>query len=531
MNARQFATALRTHEERWLWIVPLGFMFVVSIYFITRYGGLWAEADSTTFTNVIRPIISERRLIPTHGLVYPNGYTYQAVSMWIIALTGLDILTLQQLIYPLVSVLIVLPAWALYRELTGSARGATLTTILLLMQPEFLFVILRSSHEKLTRALMLLCLLLLVRSFQLRGQPWLWAIHIALFYLCIFAFIASNNLMAHSFIVAVVMVLLLSLLLSYWRGKHLLLQADIAWQLVYITLICSGLVYVFTFYAYPPAQHDLEVLRTLADRLALLFLDVQQTGGQGTTNAYATVEAAWVSLPVYFLVSLANWIVLFSSFIIWVGQGWCWLVRGTPPPSLGAWLLWLCYAAFACQGALSVVADASGALSSNLQHRIFPSFAIVAVAVVGRALVQWQSHNRLWLLRGGLALLFAMVAVFSVWKASNEPLLSNKWTFYRTAELDALSWSDQHLSRANIWSEFDERLVMAFANAYGDSAHGNSIVGYLHPGIRYMLLSPIIRLRSTRLQRPLPVPSDALRIYDNGAAELYHIRPQTPYQR
>src|SRR5215470_3519017 len=186
-----------------LWIGPLLYMLFVGLYFVGRYGRQWAEADSTTFINVIRPIIQEGRLVPVQGALYPNGYAYQAISAFIVGLSGIDLVTLQQIGYPLIAPLVVLPAWMLYRELTGSARGATITTILLFTQPEFLFVILRSSHEKFTRTLMLLCLYLLVRSFKLREQPWLLTKHVALFYIVTFAFIASNNLLAHSFIFAV----------------------------------------------------------------------------------------------------------------------------------------------------------------------------------------------------------------------------------------------------------------------------------------------------------------------------------------
>ena len=140
--------------------------------------------------------------------IYSNGYAFQAISAFIMAITGLDLATLQQLVYPLVAALVVLPAWALYRELTGSARGATLASLLLFTQPEFLFVILRSSHEKFTRTFLLLCLFFLVRSFKMRDRPWLFAMHVGLFYLTAYAFIASNNLLAHSFIFAIAVALI-----------------------------------------------------------------------------------------------------------------------------------------------------------------------------------------------------------------------------------------------------------------------------------------------------------------------------------
>jgi hypothetical protein len=503
-------------------------MFVIGVYFIARYAGKWAESDSTTFTNIVRVFAQEGRLVPIEGQVYPNGFAYQAISTFILSLTGLDVATLQQLIYPLVSSMVVLPAWLLYRELTGSARGATITTILLFTQPEFLFVVMRSSHEKFTRTLMLLCLYFLVRSFKLRNRPWMLAMNDGLFYLAAFAFIASNNLLAHSFIFAIAIALSLGWMLVK-RHADREQSSYVLRRLFYATLICLVLVYVFTFYTYPPAQHDLAVLRGIGDRIGALFLSTDST----TTNAYAPVAAAWVSpaFITYFAVSVANWIILAASGTIWLYQGLRWFIRGKPPKTREAWLLWLLFVAFAAQGVLAVLADVSGALSGNLQYRLFPSLATVAVALVGSTLVQWRPRR--WGRPIVLGLSFALfcIAILSVFKATNEPMLSNKWIFYRPDEIVALTWSDLHLENAEIWTEYDERLVDAFRTERANSVNRNRfITDPVQPTTRNMILTSITRLRSSRLERVLPVPPDALRVYDNGVAELFHLRPLTPYQ-
>jgi hypothetical protein len=516
--------------SHWLLLGPLLYMVVVGLYYVGRYGGQWAESDSASFTNAIRAFARAGRLIPVEGEVYPNGYAYQAISTFIIALTGLDAQTLQQLVYPLVASMLVLPAWVLYRELTGSARGATLTTVLLFTQPEFLFMILRSSHEKFTRTLTLLCLYFLVRSFKLRNRPWLFATHVGLFYLAAFALIASNNLLAHSFIFAVATALLLGWLLVK-RNADLQQSRYILQRLLYTMVICLGLAYVVTFHVYSPAQHDLLILQSISDRMAALFLDVQSTGGQGATSPYTQVQTAWISLYVYFLGSIANWIILATSFAIWTRQGMRWLWRGEAPKTQVSSLLWLFYAAFAVQGVLSVVADVSGVLSSNLQHRLFPSFSTIAVALVGTALAQWRPRRFAQAIQLGLTIGIFCIAILSVLKATNEPALSNKWTFYRSGELAVLKWSDAHLQNAEVWTEFDERLVVALSTARERSTNQNGfITSPLRPTTDNMILSSITRLRSSRLHHLLPVPPDTFRVYDNGEAELYHVRPRTPYQ-
>jgi hypothetical protein len=194
--------------------------------------------------------------------------------------------------------------------------------------------------------------------------------------------------------------------------------------------------------------------------------------------------------------------------------------------------MWLFYAAFGAQGALSIVADSSGVLSSNIQHRLFPSVSIIAVGIVGTALAQWRPRRFATQLKLLLTAGIFCVAILSVMKATNEPVLSNKWTFYRSSELAALDWADAHLENARIWIEYDERILVALNTVRSESDNGNGFaMGRLDPTIRNILLSEITRYRSSRLSFPLPVPPDAHRVYDNGEAELYHLRPETYFQR
>lgn len=511
----------------WLCIGLLIYMALVGFYFVFRYQGQWAESDSTAFNRAIRALIDEGQLVPAHGDVYPNGYAYQVISAFIVALTDLNTSELQQLIYPIIAALVALPAWITYRELTGSGRGAAIATILLFTQPEFLFVILRSSHEKFTRTLLLMCLFWLARSLKHRHRPGLFAAHIVLFYLVTFTFITSNNLLAHSFIFAVAVTLLLGWVIER-RSSTSARSSQLTQRLTYAVIICLGLTYIFTFYAYQPAQHDLLVLQNVWDRIAALFLDVQRR----PTNAYAQVASGWVSLPIYFLVSIANWLILATSFYIWARQGWRWISHRTTSATQIDRLIWLLYGAFAIQGALSVISDASGSLSSNLQHRIFPSFSIIAVALVGKALAHWHPQRFRPSIKFGLSVVIACIAGLSVLKATNDPALSNKWTFYRAYELSALDWTDAHSQHSEIWTEFDERLTTALAMAKSESQNQNRyIAARTKETTSDFLLTSITRLRSTRLQATVPVPPDALQVYDNGEAQLYHRRPLTPYQK
>jgi hypothetical protein len=126
----------------------------------------------------------------------------------------------------------------------------------------------------------------------------------------------------------------------------------------------------------------------------------------------------------------------------------------------------------------------------------------------------------------------ACIGLLSTAKAINEPLVSNKWTFYEPTEIAALDWGEAHLKQANIWTDYDERLVVAVGTTRSNYANGNDFQGYgVKPWTRSLVVSTITRLRSSRLGSHVPLPADALRVYDNGAAEFYHLRSETPYQR
>ena len=517
-------------QASWLWLAPLYVAALAAAYFTGRFGGRWADSDSGSFSQWIRLLLDEGRLLSSTDVVYSNGYAFQVISAFAITIGGFDVGALQQVIFPFVAALVTLPAWLLYREVTGSARGATIASVLLLAQPEFLFVLLRGSHEKFTRAFMFMALYCLIRGFRLRDQPLLLAAHIGLFYLCAYAMIASNNLLANSFIAAMVLAGFLGWLMSrFW--PQLRLQGNIlVHRLLSVTLIALGLVYLSMFYIYEPAIHHLNVYQLFWQKISALFLDVE---GKSTrpSVAYEYIASGWVNLGVYFVLSIANWIVLVASSLVWCRQGWRWLWRREQPASEGVWLLWLLYAAFAVQAVVSAIIDSTGVMSANLQLRLYPTISMLAVAMVALALARWRPRRPDPSRSLALGALVLCLAGLSMLKATNEPVFSNKWTFYRADEMMALEWSVGHLRDSELWTEYDERLIAAYRVGHRRPGEVRLMAAEAQPRMRDILLTDVTRLRSARLGKSLPPPSDALRVYDNGTAELYHLRPRTPYQR
>ncbi|MCL5027324.1 MAG: hypothetical protein M1531_12680 [Chloroflexi bacterium] len=566
------ATMERERRKNAYWELParteIAALLVVALliasYSMLRYGGLWGEADTNVFSAASWAALETGRLAEgPEQAVYPNGYGYQAVATFLANIAGLTVPAMQLYGSALLMVWIVVPAWLLYREFIGSKPGATLATAILLVQPELLFPVLRGTHEKFTRGLILLCLYLLVRSLHSRHRPSRFAALVLAYYLAIFALISFNNLLATSFIMVVGLALGLSWLVFHGNRSAFPSMPPAIRRLSYTLLVSIVLTFLFIFYAYTPARHDLLVLWSFGDQLAAWFSGIGGTEKVTSIHPYTAVDTGWVSLPVYFTLSLANWLLLLGSGAIWLWQSIAWMrprkalgdeatsADENNPGPLRVWLwrgtswlrrseresdllLWAFYGAFAFQVIVSIALDVSGALTSNLQHRAFPSFTMLAAPVAGK----WLAEQMPWQAVGGrlaqaaLWMGIAVLGVLSVLKSTNEPLLSNKWLFYLPGEVAAIEWAADTLSQRALWSGFDERMATSIGIRYGiDPRKVRLTMSMVDAGVRDFLVSDVIRRQSLRLSMPLPVEGDSLITYDNGQAQIQHRRPRTPFQR
>jgi hypothetical protein len=418
-----------------------------------------------------------------------------------------------------------LPAWALYRELTSSNRAAGFATLLLFMQPELLFVVLRGSHERVTRFLMFVVLWLLIRSFRHRDRPGQMAIHVILYHLAAYGMIAMNALFGLSFVLAIGIAMATAWAISRFRPRLWALAGPVAGHLALASLSITLIGYLYIFAIYPSAGAGLDLLSSIGKKLYA----VSTTTEAASATSYRQVVSAWVSLRVYFLLSIGTYLLMAGSAVIWLVRTLRWLFWGKAPPTFGQTISWLLYTAFAIQGALAILGDISGYSVSNLQVRAYPSFAMLATPVVATALAQWRP--RWWLAAPAAALMMVLVPL-AVLKATNEPALSNKWTFYAPLEIRAMRWADAYHHDAQIWVGRDERLTTGYGIEVGAATSGNRFIDYSpRAATRTYLISDLVRMQSERFGLPLPSFSNEDRIYDNGDVAVFRLRPQTPYQK
>jgi hypothetical protein len=197
---------------------------------------------------------------------------------------------------------------------------------------------------------------------------------------------------------------------------------------------------------------------------------------------------------------------------------------------------WLLYAGFALQVGVSIIIDLSGALSANLQLRVFPGFVVVAVFLLAKGLLKGYAIIKQKAVVYAIvsALFLILVAWFPVaglLKASNEPLLSNQWMIYSESETSALDWSVLHLEHSEIWTGIDSRIRDAYVIKH-DIKNNNIFRSFDHYiGVRTLVLTEQDQLRAERTGFSLPPVFDWMLVYDNGEAKVFKKPPTTPFQR
>jgi hypothetical protein len=527
-------TAVRKQDRQSSWpvLLPVGYALAITIYVALRYGYRWGEQDTGQFVESIRGVLAAGSIVPASG-AYAHGYGYQTVVAAVAVVSGLTVSQVQLIVLPFLTLAIALIAFVAFRALTGNAFLAGLSALLLFIQPEFVFVVERGNHEKITHMLVLVLVFLLVASLTRARTIGMVAAFVLTFYLGAWALIATNSFFASSFMVSLALALCGGLI-TLWFSRSPALEREAMRRLVYTVLSCLALFFVFVVYVYAPARYNYGQLQTLIDKLSVLFLSFEPQSNPYEAVGSSTI--AWAAPWMYPVLTLFNWVILAGSALAWV-----WLATRFKRNGLGAaqrrlLLLWLLAAAFAFEVLISVVVDFSGFLGSNLQIRLFPLFMLFGIPLVIVAGAELVGRVNGPLARRAMTVamvvLLSIFATTGVLKATNDPLVSNKWLFFTGNEQRALSWADSRLERQEIWQGFDERLrEMQKIHQPVDPDRGNRfVVNKAGETTRFITMSEVIRRRSIRLNTPVPDLSSSDRIYDNGGAQIFHRVPRTPYQ-
>lgn len=586
-----------SEQQSWIWAcVPCGIALALVSAIWLRYTDPWAESDTVALTRAARGVLNEGVISPKQG-AYDHGFAFPSLLASLSAITGISVKNVQVSVLPWLTVATALMAFSAFRAISGRNTVGAIAASLLLVQPDFLFVSQRGSHEKMTWTLVLTLLFLLVTSLQSRRLRQV-APSVVAFYLCGFALITTNAFFGSSFTTVILISLTGSIVVA---RRFLTVSASrrVLPRLSYVFAVLTALTYVVLFYVYSPAENNLANLSRIADRLAALYLNVDTkieshvtasanvasnapvSRSASVSSPYAAISLGWTSLKVFFALTAFTWTMMISAAFSWLVLAVTFVRRGVTRTEVPLFLIWMFAAASGLQIVLSVATDYAGALGSNMQLRLFPVFTVFAIPlsvttftryripkrsgiiryatigfvgivlvmgpvlypaftlVIGMGaiattviLLNWQRSSRIRLaVRCAGMLLFTAFSAAAVLKATNDPLVSNKWTFYSEGEAGAIRWGNKNLSHYQIWGDIDERLnaagTLELADAGGSQAFWTRTS---NSSVRFLLISDVISSRAVRTKAILPGSESDDRIYDDGSAQIVHRVPTTPYQ-
>lgn len=517
----------------------LGLTF--GLYFVLRYGGNWTEWDTMVFSQML-VWFQEAGSLHYNG-AYDKGYAYSAWAANLSTLTGVPAGALLRLYLPIIgNLLLALFGYAAFRRWLRSNTLGLVATSLLFLVPELVFTVSRGNHEKLTVSLTLLASLSLLQLLLelTKGRWQVFTSWLIIYYLLTFTLVSLNSLFGSSLVAGSTIAFFFALVVLTLRPAGWRRLGGVAAMLGFVALTSWLIVGLVTQVVYPQAWAT-DLWQSLSEAVRNIFAPTEalDTGGEAATyiNPYEIVAEDWISQSVYGLISSFRWLLLGGSFVTWLVMV-VKVIRDIRTVPLSSILLVALYGAFGMMMAAGVMVDFLGLeAGSNLQVRFFAYFAPFAVPLLAlgavwcvRALSRRVPRG---LVKGAALTLFATFTVFSLLKATLDPMVSNRWIFYHPTEVQAVHfWDDMQRSSA-IWVGPTFRVVNAFRHTYSSfGANQNDISAKDESrATSYMLDSRVSASSAVAWQLVRPTTTLENRVYDNGNAQIYHRVPRSPFQQ
>lgn len=525
-----------------LWLsLSLGLAY--GVYFVLRYGGYWAEGDTVVFARAVDRLQQYGTIFSP--LRYDHGYAYSVWMATLSDLTGVSATSLTRWLGPLLgNSFLALIGYAAFRTWLESNRLGMVAASTLLLVPELVFTVSRGNHEKLTVSLTLLASFILIEYLKRLDTPkprfYIWGfVYLAV----VFVLVSLNSIFGSTFIVASTLAFALISLL-FLGFKTLRRRFGKTWlPLGALVTLSWGVFLLVIVYIYPQAGSKLGFVRDAFEGILHLF-DEREV----VTNPYESYGTGgggqWVNASVARALSSFRWLLLVGSFTTWVYLGLAALRRPSDVSVQRLFLLAI-YGAYGFIMAIAFPIDFLGlSAGDNLNVRLYTYFALFAVPMLVLGIVKLTSYAATLFPRRAVyssaSTLFLVFALFSVTKATLDPLVSNFWLQYWPEEPRAV----------NFWSEKQEsstmygrgRLRAAYVMTYGGDVVGTNYVrndrGLLadvaddrEMPFSHSLDSALHRAEMSARRSPVILFDPSNRVYDNGRAQVLHRAPQTPFQK
>jgi len=482
------------------------------IYFVVRFSGRWIEEDTGRMVKFAEYVQAQATMLPS-APVYPNGPGLSILLTGLSDLSGIPIPLLELFFLPVVGVLPVLISYLAFYEITKSVKLAVLSAFLLSLQPDFLLTSSRGTHEKFTYALLLMSFFFLTRSFSRMRNTKEFTSNVLLFYIAIVGMISYNFFFSATYVFASVVALIIGYLVSQFP------QAVTSFKrLIYTSSTSTVFFFSYMFYLYTPSRHLLQVFDTLADKVGAIALATEQH----VTPQYQYIFQWWVSFEMWLFLTLFNWVVALLSFSAWLYLVYRFFWKKQPLSS-SMQLLLMFYTAFSLQLLITIFADRFGVFD-NLELRVFPVLMFFAVPLAAISMLNIVKSKRLnkgmrKKIKVFFAVLLLVFVVNSLLKATNDPLVSNKWWFYSVQEKEGLLWVDESLRNYSVWADIDARLTSVYNTFSPVDDEGK--VKFTSPRAEYWFVTTLEKKRALSVRYPLPFLDDKPVVYDNGDVKIY----------
>lgn len=489
-------------------------------YFVMRYDQKWVESDTAVFSAMISVMEDSNSIFSDRG-VYTNGYGYQVFVLFLSKYSGIPLIELQARWLPFVGILLmVFSSIIFFHALSKSRLVSLLGALMILIQPDLAFKVMRGSHEKLDWPLLMIAVVLLIESSK-KEEKRGW--YVVLFYLLVYAKVATNVFLTTNFIFAIIVSFAIGGILIFIINKGFASIRNIERQL-YISVTSFVLTLLFIFYVYPPAWIMIRLISSMVDKLSLLLLNFEVQ-----TNPYNYISFAWINSQTYFLVSSYLWFIIIVSMFEWIRRG-VGFFKARVQVDFWENVDWFLYAGFASQIAITAIIDVTNVIkSANLQVRAIPGFVVFAIALLARGLpdlVRKMGKLSPWLQKVGLVgmtLMFCGFTGFSLIKVTSDPTFNNILIFYTDTDEAAIEWYDEYHDPTQTWLGIHQRLWSANLQKNPHILGKDS--GYYQFGFEldesteYYFVSDMDLFVLDRIDRELELPPGQT-IYDNGSIQI-----------
>ncbi len=480
------------------------YSFFSQLYLYFQYDGLRADHDLGIITKTSQAVQSQNTIY--NSFQYNNGFGYQTTTTFLSDILGLSVQKI--LILPL-GFLYVIFAYLFFNEFFKNKKIALISTFILSLQPDLLFLMSRGSHEKFSFILFLLAFLLVIHIAKNN-----WGkknfIYLALLYLVIFSLNIYNIWFSGIFLLLIFVYCFFGIIFSLIFN-----ESSIFFKKTIYFLTPSILIYLSMFIIYPRIFNVLNISRSISYKLfsffplfillVLLFLlfsiffcnknkmtkenNISNLISKFFNNEFLTNFSVIMSISVYlillyfitkssnlsfspinwFFLTLINWIIIPASFFTVYLEIKKYFTKKIKISKIKIFFIFI-YLSFLVIFFMSIIISKyvnNENLGSNLELRIFPYFFIFAVPFASELVV--KTYDKLLINKKrkifSTILIIALISIFifnSHMKAANNPLFSNNCIFYSQYEKNTLDYIENNADNLTIWAGYNERILNSY---------------------------------------------------------------------